>query len=145
MFIVISQLRHLLNVAGKILTRFALLTASGCNVPNHLECLAGIAFDPTKLNHRDTGIVEIAGRSNRRCRHGIPHAVDILADPLYALTNVARGIARSFSQFAYFIGNNSEAPALFTRTRRLNGGVEGKQIGLGGNLGNQIDNDVYFK
>jgi hypothetical protein len=44
-----------------------------------------------------------------------------------------------FGEFAHLVGNDGESAPLFTRPRRLDGRVEGQQIGLIGDLANRLD------
>jgi hypothetical protein len=53
--------------------------------------------------------------------------------------DVAGGLCRSVGELADFVGDDGETAAGFTRTRRFDGGVECQEVGLVGNLLDQLD------
>ena len=58
--------------------------------------------------------------------------------------NFGRGLGRTFSQFAYFVGDDGKAPALFAGPRRFDGRVECKEVGLVGDFLNYSGDTADF-
>ncbi len=67
-----------------------------------------------------------------------------MADAGDALTDFAGRLPGPLGQLAYFVGNHREAASLLAGTRRLDRRVQGQQVGLAGDLGNQVDNRSDF-
>ena len=69
-----------------------------------------------------------------------PRPSDRLAlDRAQNLGNLFGSDGTAFGQFAHFIGDDGEAPAMLAGARRLDGRVERKQIGLIGEIVDDID------
>jgi hypothetical protein len=58
--------------------------------------------------------------------------------------DVAGGLCCPVGELADFVGDDSETAAGFTRTRRFDGGVECQEVGLVGNLLDQLDDAADF-
>ena len=51
----------------------------------------------------------------------------------------------ALGQFADFVGNDGKAAALFTGTCRFDGGIEGEQIGLTGDVRDDAQDGVDLR
>ena len=76
-------------------------------------------------------------------RGGAVHVLDRLAGFLLNALDQFRdflgGLRRFFGQLAHFVGDHGEAQAVFAGARRFNGGVQGQQVGLLGQIVDDFD------
>jgi hypothetical protein len=72
--------------------------------------------------------------------HGGHSTTGFLLDRLDHLADFAGGAGGPLSQCPYLIGNHGKAPSHFTGTGCLNGGIQGKQVGLVGDILNGAHN-----
>ena len=70
---------------------------------------------------------------------GTDHVVDALVVAANQGGDLMSGSFRLFGQFADFLGHYGKAASLFTGSCRFDRGIERKQVGLSGDVGNQAD------
>jgi hypothetical protein len=58
--------------------------------------------------------------------------------------NLLRCFARPFGQALHFLGNDREAAPRFARRSGLDGGIEGEDVGLLGDVRDQLDDLADF-
>ena len=114
----LRPLRGLLHVAGDFLRRRALLFHGGCDRRGNFRQLSDGARDFLD------GADRILGRS---------------LDTGDLLTDLAGGLGGLFGQRLHLRRDDREAAAGFTGARRLDGGVERKQVGLARDVVDELD------
>src|SRR5690606_24276164 len=140
----LSHHRDALDVVGNVGAGDALFADRVGDLVHHVHRLLRAMVDVVE---RGAGLLRqrhallhlvYAGVHAFRCRlhivlDGRDHAADLIG-----------GARRAFRQFAHLVGDDGEAAALFAGARRLNGGVQREQIGLVGDVLDDLDNAADF-
>ena len=116
----------LLDGAGDGLDFLQRLLGAGIDLLQRISRLASQVGAGTRLG---AALLDAVDGRLRLALNGADHGADLTG-----------GSRRALGELAHLVGDDSKAAALFARTRRLDGGVEGQQIGLVGNVVNRAHN-----
>ena len=83
---------------------------------------------------RALGCVRAGGTDAAGCLFGL------VGDAAYQFGNLAGGLGGAFGKAPHFAGHDGKSAAMLTGAGGLNGGIEGQEVGSGGDLFDDADN-----
>lgn len=153
--------RHLRQIVGSFLRFLRAVRGSLCGFCNACDIAGNLARSLGRISYiachfvsGSTLSLNRRGNSSGNLVHLIYHgrdradcfhrAVGISLNGGDLMTDVFSGLGSLTGEFFDFVGDNCKALAGFTRPCSLNGGVQGKEFGLLGDRGDDLDNLTSF-